>query len=314
MIVRQLASLPSPGAAIDAPRGGVATLGVFDGVHLGHRHLLERVVARARALGAPALVLTFAVHPVVVLRGLPPRLITSLPHRIRLFAELGIDACVVLPFDATVRDLEADDFAHRVFVAGLAVRALVLGPDAHVGRNRAGDREFFTRFAARNGIEMEFVTPLELNGERISSTRVRAAIGDGDLDRARVMLGRDASLYGTVVRGDGRGRKLGFPTANLDLHHELRPPLGVYAVRVHTAGGAWDGVLNVGIRPTFGPDGDLTVEAHLFDFDGDLYDQDVELVLVARLRAERKFASREELVAQIALDCAAARAALARGS
>ncbi len=295
---------------VGVPRGAVATLGVFDGVHLGHRHLLERVIASGRARGAPSLVLTFAVHPVVVLRGLPPRLITSLPHRLRLFEQLGIDATIVLPFDAKVRERTAEEFADQVFVRALALTGLVLGPDARIGRDRGGDRAFFERFCAAHGIDLEIVPPLEIDGERVSSTRIRAAIADGDLARAKKMLGRDISLFGTVVRGDGRGRKLGFPTANLDLHHEIRPPLGVYAIRVRHGEKLFGGVLNIGIRPTFGPDGDLTVEANIFDFEGDLYGQDLELILVKRLRAERRFASRDELVAQIALDVAAARAAL----
>lgn len=307
MILREAKSLED---IVGVPQGAVATLGVFDGVHLGHRHLLERVIASARARGAPSLVLTFAVHPVVVLRGLPPRLITSLPHRLRLFEQLGIDATIVLPFDAKVRERTAEEFADQVFVRALALKGLVLGPDARIGRDRGGDLAFFERFCATHAIQLEVVPPLEIAGERVSSTRIRAAIADGDLARAKKMLGRDISLFGTVVRGDGRGRKLGFPTANLDLHHEIRPPLGVYAIRVRHGEKLFGGVLNIGIRPTFGPDGDLTVEANIFDFEGDLYGQDLELILVKRLRAERRFASRDELVAQIALDVAAARAAL----
>lgn len=316
MIVTHLKSIPRDDAPeatarIDAPQGAIATFGVFDGVHLGHRRLLSRVVEAARAVGAPAVVLTFAVHPVAVLRGLPPRSITSLPHRLRLFEGIGFDGCVVLPFDETVRELDAETFARRVFVRGLAIRGWVLGPDARIGKDRRGDRAFFERFAREHGLSLEFIEPCAISGDPISSTRIRAAITDGDLDRAEAMLGRKVSLYGTVVQGEGRGRKLGFPTANLDLHHEIRPPLGVYAVRARVDAAEWNGVLNVGIRPTFGPDGDLTVEAHLFDFQGDLYGKDVELVLVRRLRAEMKFGSRDELVAQIARDCAAARAVLA---
>jgi riboflavin kinase/FMN adenylyltransferase len=295
----QLARLDDP---IDLPRHGVATLGVFDGVHLGHRALIGRTVERAREGGVPAIVLTFAAHPVVVLRGLPPRNITSLPHRLRLFAGLGVDACVVLPFDDEVRATSAEDFATTVFERGLGLGALVLGPDARIGRDREGDIAFLSRFLRERGIDVEIVAPLERDGERISSTRVRAAIADGDLDRAARMLGRPVALFGTVVRGLGRGRGLGFPTANLDLHHEIRPPLGVYAVRAKLAEGEVSGVLNIGIRPTFGPDGDLTVEAHFFAFEGDLYGRDVEIELLARLRGEMRFASKDELIAQIARD------------
>lgn len=309
----QILRVSSLDSAFDAPRGGVVTLGVFDGVHLGHRHLLARLVKEARARGAPAIALTFAVHPVVVIKGLPPRSITALDHRLRLLSECGLDATVVLPFDEAVRDLSAEAFSQRVFVDALSARALVLGPDARVGKDRKGDLEFLRGFAARHTIDLVVVEPLDLGAERISSTRIRAAIADGDIERVAHMLGRPFALSGTVVKGLGRGRLLGFPTANLDLHHEIRPPLGVYAIHARLPDGRRiPGVLNIGIRPTFGPDGDLTVEAHLFDFAADLYGQEIELELVKRLRAERTFRSREELVEQIALDVAAARAATSR--
>jgi len=298
------------GGVIDVERGGVATLGVFDGVHLGHQLLLRRLTEAARERSSRSTVLTFAVHPVVVVRKLTPRLITSLPHRLRLFEGLGIDTCVVLPFDAAVRELSADAFARSVFLDGLGASGLVLGPDTHVGRDRTGDLAFLRAFADGAGLSVEVVPALEDEGRKISSTRVRAAITDGDLVQASRMLGRPFSLLGTVVRGDGRGRKIGFATANLDLHHEIRPPAGVYAIRAIHGGESSGGVLNIGIRPTFGPDGDLTVEAHLFDFDGDLYGQDLEVVLLERLREEMRFGSRDELARQIELDCAAARRAL----
>ncbi len=298
------------GGDIAAKPGGVATIGVFDGVHLGHQVLLRYTVATARELRAPAIVLTFAVHPVAVLKGLPPRLVTSLPHRLHLFESLGVDASVVLPFDDQVRMLDADTFARAVFVDGLPLKGLVVGPDAHVGRDRRGDVSFLRRFCAANSMRIEVIEPLKLSGERVSSTRIRAAIADGDLDRAARMLGRRWSMFGTIVKGDGRGRKLGFPTANFDLHHEIRPPSGVYAVASAIDGRRVGGVMNIGIRPTFGPDGDLTVEVYYLDFEGDLYGKDLEVVLVKRLRDEMRFASREELVAQIGKDVDAARGAL----
>lgn len=288
-------------------RGGVATLGVFDGVHLGHQLILRRVVELARAARTSAVVLTFAVHPVVVVKGLRPRLITSLEHRLALFASIGIDACVVLPFDAAVRELTAERFAQRVFVDALGLRGLVLGKDAHIGRDRGGDAAFLGSFCARHSIAFETIDDFTVGGHRVSSTAIRAAIADGDLGRAELLLGRPVALFGTVVRGDGRGRQLGFATANLDLHHEIRPPAGVWAVRVRV-GSVWvPAVLNIGIRPTFGPDGDLTVEAHLLDFSGDLYGQTLEVRIVARLREEMRFPSREALIEQIGRDVAAAR-------
>lgn len=291
-------------------RGCVATLGVFDGVHLGHQLILRRVVEAARQARVGALVLTFAVHPVVVVKGLRPRLITSLEHRLGLFAAIGIDVCVVLPFDAVVRELTAEQFAQRVFVDALGLRGLILGKDAHIGRDRGGDTAFLAEFCARHSIAFETIDDFKVGDHRVSSTAIRAAIADGDLARAEVLLGRPVALFGTVVRGEGRGRQLGFATANLDLHHEIRPPAGVWAVRVRV-GSIWvPAVLNIGIRPTFGPDGDLTVEAHLLDFSGDLYGQTLEVRLVARLREEMRFPSREALIEQIGRDVAAARGML----
>lgn len=293
-------------------RGGVATLGVFDGVHLGHQLILRRVVELARAARTSAVVLTFAVHPVVVVKGLQPRLITSLEHRLALFASIGLDACIVLPFDSAVRELTAEQFAQRVFVDALGLRGLVLGKDAHIGRDRGGDAAFLGAFCASHSIAFETIDDFTVGGHRVSSTAIRAAIADGDLGRAELLLGRPVALFGTVVRGDGRGRQLGFATANLDLHHEIRPPAGVWAVRVRV-GSIWvPAVLNIGIRPTFGPDGDLTVEAHLLDFSGDLYGQTLEVRLVARLREEMRFPSREALVEQIGHDVEAARRLLVR--
>ncbi len=306
----QIVRVPALGPAIPSPRGGVATLGVFDGVHLGHQALLRRVVADARERRVPSIVLTFAVHPVVVLKGLPPRLVTSLPHRLRLFESLGAEVAIVLPFDDAVRRLDAGTFARAVFVDGLGLSGLVLGPDARVGVDRRGDIDFLRGFCAAHSIRIEVIEPLCLEGERVSSTRIRAAIADGDLERASRMLGRRWSMFGTVVKGEGRGRKLGYPTANFDLHHEIRPPSGVYAVTSSICGREVGGVMNIGIRPTFGPDGDLTVEVNYFDFSGDLYGQDLEVVLVRRLRDEMRFASREELVRQIERDVDQARKAL----
>ncbi|MFG0320380.1 MAG: riboflavin biosynthesis protein RibF [Planctomycetota bacterium JB042] len=293
--------------------GAVCTLGVFDGVHRGHRRLLERLVRAAREREREAVVLTFAVHPVVVVRNLTPRLITSLPHRLRLFEPLGVDACVVLPFDESVRGLSAEAFARTVFLDGLAAGGLVLGPDTRIGRDRAGDLEFLGAFCDRHGLTFEVVDPVVDDGGPVSSTRIRAAITDGDLERASRMLGRPFTLFGTVVRGEERGRKLGYRTANLDLHHEIRPPAGVYAIRARVDVASRGGVLNIGIRPTFGPDGDLTVEAHLFDYDGDLYGRELEVELVDRLREEMRFESREELARQIERDCRAARERLGGG-
>lgn len=316
MEIHRLEHLPSAGSSADLsiPRGGVATLGVFDGVHVGHQEVLRRVCDEARRLGGPSIVLTFAAHPVVVLRGLAPRSITSLKHRLRLFAQTGIEHSVVLPFDDEVRQLTARDFATRVFVDALSLRGLVLGPDARIGHDRQGDIPYLRRFCRETGIELVVLEDQRQDDRRISSTRVRAAIADGDLVRAREMLGRPVSMLGTVVAGDQRGRSIGFPTANLDLHHEIRPPAGVYAVRAIVGSEHLAGVANIGTRPTFGPDGDLQVEVHILDRDLELYGTELEVELIARIRDEMRFDSKDALIRQINADIAGARAALGQTS
>lgn len=292
---------------VDVPAGGVATIGVFDGVHRGHAAIIDRVVAAASRFGGPAVAVTFSVHPVVVVKRLPPRSITSLPHRLRLLERRGLDHVVVLPFDEEVRAVSAERFARRVFLDVLRLRGLLVGPDARIGRDREGDTEFLARFAAEHDLSFEVVPPVLDRGEPVSSTKVRAAIADGDLERAARMLGRPVSLLGRVVQGEGRGRRIGFPTANLDLDHEIRPPAGVYAGRTWLEGKTHGAVLNIGVRPTFGPDGDLTVEVHLLDFDGDLYGRTLEVEVLFRLRGEERFDGPEALAERIRSDCDRAR-------
>ena len=292
-------------------RGGVATLGVFDGVHLGHQKILSRLIDRSREEQAASIVLTFAVHPVTVLRGLPARLITSLPHRLRLFDKLGVSECIVLPFDDNVRRLEAEQFSRQIFLEALALKGLVLGRDARIGCDGKGDLDFLDQFCRANRIWLEVIEDLRIDDVRVSSTRIRAAIADGDLVRAERMMGREWSMLGKVIRGDERGRNLGFRTANLDLRREIRPPPGVYAGTARVNGTRHACVVNIGIRPTFGPDGDLTVEAHLLDFDSDIYGAELELTLLHRVRAEKRFDSREALIHQIEVDISEARKFLA---
>ncbi len=284
--------LPSPAAG-----GAVTTLGVFDGVHLGHRAVLQETLRRARALGALATVVTFRRHPRRLLAGTEPPTITSLEHRLLLFEEIGIDTTLALPFDEEIRDLSAEDFLDQLLRRELGTRALVFGHDARYGKGRRGDAEL----ARAHGWEATVVPPLVVNGVRASSGAVRAAIREGRLDDAAALLGRRPSLLGTVVRGEGRGRGLGFATANLDLHHELRPPRGVYSGDVTLGGSVRAAVLNVGVRPTLGGR-DESVEVHVPGWVDDLYGERLEVRLGERLRDEEKFPSLDALRTQLALD------------
>jgi len=302
-ILRGFEALPDARRA----EGCAATVGVFDGVHLGHFVVLRRVVERAQGLGVQPVMVTFAGHPKEVLLGRAPATVTSLAHRLLLFERAGIAATLVLEFTAELRALTAEEFVRRVLIEGLGLRELVFGFDSKFGRDRGGNPASLTPLAKELGFGIVEVPPLRLGGRAVSSSAVREAVSLGDLHNAALMLGRPVSVLGTVVRGDGRGKSLGFPTANLDLHHELHPPEGVYAAFALLAGVLQPTVVNIGTKPTFGG-GEEVVEAHLLDGAGDLYGRDLEIFFLERLRGEQSFPNPEALRAQIADDAARARA------
>jgi riboflavin kinase/FMN adenylyltransferase len=306
------------------PRGAVVSLGMFDGVHLGHQAILAANVARARELEAVPTVVTFRRHPKTLLLGRAPRTLTTLEHRLELFARAGIEHAAVLSFDAELRALAAAEFIARIAVEGLGVRSFVLGFDSKFGRDRGGTPESLREL----GFEVEIAPKVVINGRPVSSTAIREAVELGDLPAAAAMLGRPVSVFGRVVHGASLGQRIGFPTANLNLHAGLHPPPGVYACRVHPLGPGgtggsghtearrtYDGVTNIGFRPTVAPEPPRRpqVEVHLLDFEGDLYGQRIELEFVAFLRGERRFSGVDELAAQIARDVAGARVLLAPG-
>lgn len=295
-----------------ASAGAVVSLGMFDGVHLGHQAILARNVARAGELGARATVVTFRRHPKRLLLGRAPRTLTPLEHRLALFERAGIQHAVVLSFDVALRGLSAGDFVQAIAVEGLGVRHFVLGFDSKFGRDRDGTPEFLRA----SGFPVEVVGKVEIRGRAVSSTAIREAIELGDLTGAAAMLGRPVSVFGRVVHGANLGARIGFPTANLDLHQGLHPPPGVYACRVHCmAEGdgqpqrSFRGVANIGFRPTVAPRPTRLpqVEVHVLDFEGDLYGRRIELEFVAHLRGEVRFPGVDELAAQIARDVEAAR-------
>ncbi|MDA0667730.1 MAG: bifunctional riboflavin kinase/FAD synthetase [Planctomycetota bacterium] len=294
--------------------GCVATVGVFDGVHLGHFHVLREVVGRAKKSGMHAVMVTFDDHPKSVLIGRAPATVTSLEHRLLLFRRAGIDATLVLRFTPELRELSAQDFTHKYLLDGLGLRELVFGFDSKFGKNRSGNPESLRPLSEALGFAITEVPPLKLHGRAISSTFIREAVQLGDLENAALMLGRPISVLGTVVPGDQRGRELGFPTANLDLHHVLHPPHGVYAGLVRLPGSTkpelLPAVINIGIRPTFEGRAEK-VEVHLIDFDGDLYGQDLEVYFLQSIREEATFENAVALGAQIQADLADARGILA---
>jgi riboflavin kinase/FMN adenylyltransferase len=284
-------------------------IGFFDGVHLGHQQILRQTVSDARQHEASALVVTFDQHPnsVVAPSRVPP-LIYSLNLRLRTIESLGADALWLVHFDEAFSRRTGEEFVRELVGSFGAIKSVCVGADFAFGYKRGGNVELLKRLGAQLHFAVHGMAAVALDGQIVSSTRIRQAIATGDLDSASQMLGRAYSLAGTVVKGDGMGRKLGIPTANLDVAGLALPPNGVYAARAAVGGKSWRAVLNIGLRPTLkNPNPHLQVEAHLLDFEGDLYGQELELEFVDRLRDEQKFPSLEELQEQIKRDIAEAR-------
>lgn len=301
------------------PAASVVTIGVFDGVHRGHRTIIGRAVRAAQDAGLRAVAVTFDPHPMAVVRpDQAPPLLQPLEERVELLAATGIDLVLVLPFTRAVSQLEPAAFVERVLAGPLDARKVVVGTNFRFGHRAAGDVETLDELGTAHGFTAEAVSLLDLDGDPISSTEVRAHLRSGDVAWATEALGRPWTYTGEVVRGDGRGRTIGVPTANVVAPADvLRPGGGVYAATAQHAQGRWDAVVNVGTRPTF--DGvTTTVEAHLLDTaasaeDLDLYGEQLRLAFLARLRDERRFDGPDELVAQIHRDIDAAHAHFAGG-
>ena len=287
----------------------VATIGFFDGVHQGHRHLIGKVLAIARRQQLASTVITFSRHPRQVLQpDWHPQLLSTFDEKVALLSQTGVDRLVVLPFDRQMAALSASDFMERVLHRQLNVQVLVTGYDNHFGHRLPGSAEGFDDYVTYGrsmGMAVLQGDPLDVDAIRVSSSKVRKMLERGDVLQAAQCLGRPYELSGVVVSGEHIGTALGFPTANLQLSdtEKLIPAPGVYAVkaRVGQSAEVWYGMMNIGSRPTFGGDY-LTLETHIFHFDGDLYGQPLTVSFVGRLRAEQKFESREALVAQLAAD------------
>jgi riboflavin kinase / FMN adenylyltransferase len=300
-IVHGLASYPPDAAAV------VAALGVFDGVHLAHRAILGTAVERARALDAPAIACTFDPHPMDVLQpGRAPLPISTLDERLALLAETGIGGTLLLRFTRELAAMEPAAFVRDVLVGRLKARAIVVGFNHTFGRGARGDVTMLAELGTGFGFEVHVVPPLAVDGVPVSSSAIRSALQAGDVERAATMLGRPYAIAGDVVTGAGRGRTLGFPTANLTVDRPLLTRSGVYVCGADVDGQTWQAVVNVGVRPTFG-DNALSVEAHLLDFSGDLYGRRLRVGFLRRLRDEMRFASVDALRTQIASDVEHAR-------
>lgn len=279
------------------------TIGVYDGVHLGHQHVLRSL----GATGLPVVVVTFREHPVKIIDpGAAPPLLTSIEDRMALLADLGVHAVAVIDFDEGFRRLPAEEFVENVLVASLRARRVAVGRGFRFGHQQLGDVALLRALGSRHGFEVDDVDILE-EGVPVRSTVVRALLQEGHATTAQRLLGRPHRLRGTVVPGDQRGRTIGFPTANLEVDPDvLVPGSGVFAVKIWVDGERHGGVVNIGKRPTFGGT-ESVIEAHLLDFSDDLYGRELVVDFIARLRSEQKFAGAEELVAAITNDVATAR-------
>jgi len=293
-------------------RGAVIALGNFDGFHLGHQAVAGEAVRWARAEGRPAIIATFDPHPVRYFKpDAAPFRLTTLDQREELFTAAGADAMLVFGFDAALAGMSAEDFVTELLVSRLGAAAVVTGEDFTFGKARRGNVAVLQELGSACGLAARAIGPVTLEGEVVSSSRIRDALVAGDCAAAARLLTRPFAIRGTVQHGDKVGRTINFPTANLDLGSYLRPRYGIYAVTGHLPDGRLlKGAANIGIRPTFDPPKEL-LEPHFFDFSGDLYGQVIEVAFHHFLRGEAKFDSLDALVAQMERDCDEARRLLA---
>jgi riboflavin kinase/FMN adenylyltransferase len=295
------------------PNGTTVTVGSFDGVHLGHQAVLQEIGRRARAAGRASLLVTFDPHPLEVVNpGAAPPLLTTGAERLEILVQSPLDYVLLLRFDRYLAALTPEAFVREVLLERCAVRELVIGHDHGFGRGRSGDVETLRQLGAAKGFQVDVVEPVDYAGQHVSSSRIRRAVAGGDLFTAGAMLGRPYGVVGQVGEGERRGRALGVPTINLTgvSPRKLLPPDGVYAVAVEWREGRAEGMMSQGPRPTF-EDGRRTLEAHLFDFNGNLYGEWVRIEWIERLRDIERFATVEELKAQMQQDRQQALAVLA---
>lgn len=301
IILTRPEELPTLGAPLHL------ALGVFDGVHVGHQAVIGRAVEAARQQGGLAGVVTFDPHPIRVIAPAkaPSSLLATLEHKARILRKLGVDFLLAVTFDHDFAKIEAETFLNLLLVA--PVKTISVGEDWRFGKGRMGDVDLLDMRSASAGYRLEAVPPVMLDGERVSSTRIRQAIRDGNLDAAAELLGRPYSVCGIVIHGKQLGRTIGFPTANIATSGAQLPPDGVWAVSALMEDGtSLNGVANLGVRPTV--DGQSrSLEVHLFDFSGDLYGKEIEIRFIKFIRPEKKFQNLDELKKQISLDVSLAR-------
>lgn len=297
------------------------TIGIFDGVHKGHRKILKELKKYSRIMKGKSCVITFEPHPLKILtpKESPPSLIST-AHKMRLLEANGVGAALVINFTKYFSKTAPSRFAEEILKKRLNAKLLLVGEDFVLGKGRSGDVRHLKEIGVRFGFNVRSVKSLKSNGRVISSTLIRRLIMSGRLAEAKKLLGRDVAVLGTVGKGARRGREIGFPTANIDPHHEAVPPSGVYMVRAKFGGRSYNGVVNIGFCPTFHPASargrgvhshrkyaEPVIEAHIFDFDGNIYGRDMEIIFLKKIRDEKKFGGPRELAMRIEKDMAVAR-------
>jgi len=288
----------------------IITLGNFDGLHLGHQELIKKIIRRAEETASLSMVVTFRPHPLKILapEKCPP-LISIYEEKIHLIERLGIDVLVKIPFTLDFSAMEPREFVKDILCDLLGAKEIFVGYNYRFGKGRKGDIRMLRSLGEEFAFVVREIEQVSLNGEIISSTRIRQLLKNGDVEHAAKLLGRPYVLCGIVVKGDGRGRGLGFPTANIASRHAIIPGNGVYAVRIFVRDKHYNGIVNIGIRPTFDAKS-LAVEVHIFGFDEDIYGEEVSISFIRRIREEKKFAGVPELIAQIKSDIAKAKGVL----
>ncbi|MDO8536501.1 MAG: bifunctional riboflavin kinase/FAD synthetase [Candidatus Omnitrophota bacterium] len=284
----------------------IVTIGVFDGVHIGHRAVIKKIVDRAKAVDAVSVVVTFDPHPIKVLgQGRLVPSLMSLKHRVNTIKGMGVGRVIVMKFDKRLSVMKPDSFIKNVIRKKLNGREIFVGEDFCFGKGAGADINALKRIADKYGLKVHAVKAVRINKKVISSSEIRSLIVSGKIKEASKLLGRPFSILGTVVPGAKLARALGYPTANINPHHEAMPPSGVYAVRVRFNKKTFRGVMNIGVRPTFydyGKDIEPSIEVHIFGFHGNIYGKDLEIVFVDRMRAEKKFNTIDSLIEQVKKD------------
>lgn len=283
------------------------TIGTFDGLHKGHQMVVEQLKEMAQKIGGESVIFTFYPHPRVVTSPHESnlRLLTTKEEKIRLFEKLGIDHLVIYPFNKSFSELSYAEFVKTILVDAMNTYRLVVGYDHRFGKNREGGYEYLKKCAEKYNFEVIRTEALSVKAENVSSTKIRMALEEGDIKKANHYLGYNFTLHGTVVEGKQLGRKLGFPTANIEASdkYKIIPGYGVYAVRVEFENNTYNGMLNIGMRPTFNNNADnRSIEVNIFDFSEDIYSKEITLIFIGKIREEQKFTGIEALVQQLSLD------------